>query len=85
MLDVLIEPLQAGFMQRSPIIAILVGLLCAVVGSYLMVQRLLFVLALLFSPSYGVFTQRQSDTGQLPTLWRELKSLINIKNQGFEP
>lgn len=36
----LIEPLQYGFMQRSLIIAILVGLLCAVVGSYLMVQRL---------------------------------------------
>jgi manganese/iron transport system permease protein len=35
-----IEPLQYGFMQRSLAIAILVGLLCAVVGSYLMVQRL---------------------------------------------
>jgi manganese/iron transport system permease protein len=32
--------LQYGFMQRSLVIAILVGLLCAVVGSYLMVQRL---------------------------------------------
>jgi manganese/iron transport system permease protein len=40
MIQVLIEPLQYGFMQRSLIIAILVGLLCAVVGSYLMVQRL---------------------------------------------
>jgi manganese/iron transport system permease protein len=40
MLEALIEPLQYGFMQRSLIIAILVGLLCAVVGSYLMVQRL---------------------------------------------
>jgi manganese/iron transport system permease protein len=40
MLQALIEPLQYGFMQRSLIIAILVGLLCAVVGSYLMVQRL---------------------------------------------
>ncbi|MEA5575838.1 metal ABC transporter permease [Anabaena sp. UHCC 0451] len=40
MLNQLIEPLQYGFMQRSLIIAILVGLLCAVVGSYLMVQRL---------------------------------------------
>ncbi len=36
----LIEPLQYGFMQRSLIIAILVGLICAIVGSYLMVQRL---------------------------------------------
>ncbi|MBW4621259.1 MAG: metal ABC transporter permease [Cyanosarcina radialis HA8281-LM2] len=35
-----IEPLYYGFMQRSLAIAILVGLLCAVVGSYLMVQRL---------------------------------------------
>ena len=40
MLEALIEPLQYGFMQRSLIIAVLVGLLCAVVGSYLMVQRL---------------------------------------------
>ena len=36
----LIDPLQYEFMQRSLIIAILVGLICAVVGSYLMVQRL---------------------------------------------
>ncbi|KAM3093902.1 metal ABC transporter permease [Phormidesmis sp. 146-12] len=36
----LIEPLQYGFMQRSLTIAILVGLICAIVGSYLMVQRL---------------------------------------------
>ncbi|WP_088242204.1 metal ABC transporter permease [Calothrix rhizosoleniae] len=35
-----IEALQYEFMQRSLIVAILVGLLCAVVGSYLMVQRL---------------------------------------------
>lgn len=40
MLDALIEPLQYGFMQRSLIVAVLVGLICAVVGSYLMVQRL---------------------------------------------
>jgi manganese/iron transport system permease protein len=40
MLQSLIEPLQYGFMQRSLVIAILVGLLCAIVGSYLMVQRL---------------------------------------------
>ncbi|QIR36122.1 metal ABC transporter permease [Tolypothrix sp. PCC 7910] len=40
MFQALIEPLQYGFMQRSLVIAILVGLLCAVVGSYLMVQRL---------------------------------------------
>lgn len=40
MFEALIEPLQYGFMQRSLIIAILVGLVCAIVGSYLMVQRL---------------------------------------------
>lgn len=34
------EPLQYGFMQRSLITAVLVGIVCAVVGSYLMVQRL---------------------------------------------
>lgn len=38
--QILLEPLQYGFMQRSLVIAILVGLICAVVGSYLMVQRL---------------------------------------------
>jgi manganese/iron transport system permease protein len=36
----LLEPLQYGFMQRSLITAVLVGLICAVVGSYLIVQRL---------------------------------------------
>ncbi|MBD0394696.1 MAG: metal ABC transporter permease [Microcoleus sp. C1-bin4] len=40
MLQTLIEPLQYGFMQRSLLIAILVGIVCAIVGSYLMVQRL---------------------------------------------
>ncbi|HYW20734.1 MAG TPA: metal ABC transporter permease [Nodularia sp. (in: cyanobacteria)] len=40
MLEALIEPLQYSFMQRSLVVAIIVGLLCAVVGSYLMVQRL---------------------------------------------
>lgn len=40
MLEKIIEPLQYAFMQRSLIIAILVGVICAVVGSYLIVQRL---------------------------------------------
>jgi manganese/iron transport system permease protein len=40
MLQALLEPLQYGFMQRSLVIAVLVGIICAVVGSYLMVQRL---------------------------------------------
>ena len=40
MINLLIEPLQFEFMQRSLIVAVLVGLICAVVGSYLLVQRL---------------------------------------------
>lgn len=40
MLDTILEPLQYAFMQRSLIVAITVGVICAVVGSYLMVQRL---------------------------------------------
>lgn len=40
MLSEIREPLQYGFMQRSLIVAVLIGLLCAVVGTYLMVQRL---------------------------------------------
>ncbi len=40
MLQALIEPLKYSFMQRSLFIAVLVGIICAVVGSYLMVQRL---------------------------------------------
>lgn len=40
MLEALIEPLRYSFMQRSLVIAVLVGIICAVVGSYLMVQRL---------------------------------------------
>ena len=40
MLNALIEPLQYSFMQRSLLEAIIVGVICAVVGSYLMVQRL---------------------------------------------
>nr|YP_010337449.1 manganese transport system membrane protein [Pulvinaster venetus]UNJ17034.1 manganese transport system membrane protein [Pulvinaster venetus] len=40
MLSLLIEPLQYTFMQRSLIVAILIGLLCSIVGTYLMVQRL---------------------------------------------
>ncbi|WOD37423.1 metal ABC transporter permease [Nodosilinea sp. E11] len=39
-LDWFFEPLQFAFMQRSLAVAIMVGVICAVVGSYLMVQRL---------------------------------------------
>ncbi|MBD2328553.1 metal ABC transporter permease [Alkalinema sp. FACHB-956] len=40
LLNALVEPLQYSFMQRSLIVAVLVGVICALVGSYLMVQRL---------------------------------------------
>ena len=40
MLETLLEPLQYSFMQRSLLVAIIVGIICAVIGSYLMVQRL---------------------------------------------
>ncbi|MDJ0595491.1 MAG: metal ABC transporter permease [Pleurocapsa sp. MO_226.B13] len=40
MLEIIFEPLQYAFMQRSLIVAVTVGIICAVVGSYLMVQRL---------------------------------------------
>lgn len=36
----IIEPLQYSFMQRALVVAVVVGAICAVVGSYLMVQRL---------------------------------------------
>ncbi|MGB7444426.1 MAG: metal ABC transporter permease [Coleofasciculaceae cyanobacterium] len=39
-MEFLIEPLQYSFMQRSLVTAVLVGIVCASVGSYLMVQRL---------------------------------------------
>jgi manganese/iron transport system permease protein len=40
MLDWLVDPLQYAFMQRSLMVAVLVGIICSVVGSYLMVQRM---------------------------------------------
>ncbi len=40
LMQILLEPLQFGFMQRALVVAILVGILCAVIGSYLLVQRL---------------------------------------------
>lgn len=40
MFETIIEPLQYSFMQRAIVMAIMVGVICAVVGSYLMVQRL---------------------------------------------
>jgi manganese/iron transport system permease protein len=40
LVELFLEPLEYGFMQRSLAVAVLVGIICAVVGSYLMVQRL---------------------------------------------
>ncbi len=40
MLQILLDPWHSEIMQRSIAIGVLVGLTCAVVGSYLMVQRL---------------------------------------------
>lgn len=40
MLHILLDPLQYGFMQRSLIVAVLVGILCSVMGSYLVVRRM---------------------------------------------
>lgn len=40
MIDFLLIPLQYGFMQRSLLVAVVVGIICSVVGSYLMVRRL---------------------------------------------
>ena len=40
MLEILLEPLQYSFIQRSLLVAIIVGIISAVIGSYLMVQRL---------------------------------------------
>ncbi|MGB3651611.1 MAG: metal ABC transporter permease, partial [Rivularia sp. (in: cyanobacteria)] len=39
MFDLLLEPLSFGFMRDALLIATLLGILCSVVGSYLIVQR----------------------------------------------
>jgi manganese/iron transport system permease protein len=39
-MDIFLDPLQYNFMQRSLMVAITVGIICSVVGSYLIVQRL---------------------------------------------
>ncbi len=40
MLNLLLEPLSFGFIREAILIAILLGILCSVVGSYLIVQRM---------------------------------------------
>ncbi|MGK7889366.1 MAG: metal ABC transporter permease [Leptolyngbyaceae cyanobacterium] len=40
MLDLIIQPLSLSFMQRALMLGIFLGVLCAVVGSYMIVQRM---------------------------------------------
>jgi len=40
MLNLLIEPLQFEFMRNAIAVGVLLGILCAVVGSYLIVQQM---------------------------------------------
>lgn len=40
MLDLLLEPLSYSFMQRSLLVAVAVGIICSVMGTYLLVQRM---------------------------------------------
>ncbi len=40
MLDWIIEPLSLAFMQRALMLGILLGILCAIVGSYMIVQQM---------------------------------------------
>lgn len=40
MLNLLIEPLKFEFMRNAIAVGVLLGILCAVVGSYLIVQQM---------------------------------------------
>lgn len=40
MLDLLLDPLSYMFMQRALVVAVAVGIICSVMGSYLLVQRM---------------------------------------------
>ncbi len=40
MLDLLLDPLSYMFMQRAMVVAVAVGIICSVMGSYLLVQRM---------------------------------------------
>jgi manganese/iron transport system permease protein len=63
----LLDPLSYEFMRNALLVGILAGVLCPVVGTYLIVQRMallgdvialtifaMFWLALLFSPNQGI-------------------------------
>ncbi len=60
MLEILTSPWHYEFMRHAIAIGILVGILCPIVGSYLivLVSSSLFVVALLSSPSQGILTRR---------------------------
>lgn len=75
-------------LHQVMILGAAIGIVSSISGMYLsyfynlpsgpaivLVASGIFVLALLFSPSYGIFTQRHSPTRELP-LWREIKQLI---------
>ena len=64
MLEIIFEPLQYGFMQRSLVVAIV------------LVASGIFVLALLFSPTQGLLTNPSFNFGNSGLL-REIKSLID--------
>ena len=40
MLDLILDPLSLAFMQRALLLGIILGVLCAIVGSYMIVQRM---------------------------------------------
>jgi ABC-type Mn2+/Zn2+ transport system permease subunit len=43
LVDVLLEPMQLGFMQRGLVASILVGIVCAVVGAFVVLRGLAFI------------------------------------------
>jgi manganese/iron transport system permease protein len=43
LIDVLLDPMQLGFMQRALVASILVGIVCAVVGAFVVLRGLAFI------------------------------------------
>lgn len=43
LVDIIVEPLQSGFMQRAMIAAVLVGAICAVIGTYVVLRGMAFL------------------------------------------
>src|SRR3954464_4167793 len=42
-LNLILEPLQLGFMQRGLVAAVLVGIVCAVMGAFVVLRGLAFI------------------------------------------